>query len=397
MSLRNRIQLAAAIALGMTAPYAAATNGDHMVGLSAIQNGMAGAVVAAPQEATTVLVNPAGMAMLDMKDVRFDLGLGFLNPPRHVNGFESDSNLYMMPTGAVAFRVNDKLTLGMGLGGLSGMGVDFADTMAAGGNQSLVTTKQFFKVAPGFAYRINDNIAVGATVNLNYQSLALSGYSPAGRFDLPQNQVFGWGVTAGLIWKLNNQLQLGAAWSSKQDMSEFEWNTPTTPSSTGGKITLDMDAPQTLTLGVAWKPMPGLLVEGDIKRIWFSDVLGTLSFGRPAGYTGAVPAAMPFGWKDQTVFALAVQKDIGDKMQVRAGINYGKSPIEEGNVNANMGSLAVVEKHLTLGLSRKFSDKVTGSLSYVHAFKNSVTSNVAPFNTIELKQNQFNMQVSYQF
>ena len=391
MSLRNRIQLAAAIALGMTAPYAAATNGDHMVGLSAIQNGMAGAVVAAPQEATTVLVNPAGMAMLDMKDVRFDLGLGFLNPPRHVNGFESDSNLYMMPTGAVAFRVNDKLTLGMGLGGLSGMGVDFADTMAAGGNQSLVTTKQFFKVAPGFAYRINDSIAVGATINLNYQSLALSGYSPAGRFDLPQNQVFGWGVTAGLIWKLNNQLQLGAAWSSKQDMSEFEWNTST------GKITMDMDAPQTFTLGLAWKPAPGLLIEGDIKRIWFSDVLGTVAFGRPAGYTGNVPAAQPFGWSNQTVYALAVQKDIGDKMQVRAGFNYGKSPIGAEDVNANLGSLAVVEKHLTLGISRKFSDKVTGSLSYVHAFKNSVTSNVAPLNTIELKQNQVNMQVSYQF
>lgn len=69
------------------APYAAATNGDHMVGLPAIQNGMAGAVVGAPQEATTVLVNPAGMAELDIQDVRFDLGVGFLNPPRKVNGF----------------------------------------------------------------------------------------------------------------------------------------------------------------------------------------------------------------------------------------------------------------------------------------------------------------------
>ena len=78
--------IAVMAALGIAAPYAAATNGDHMLGLSAIQNGMAGAVVAAPQEATTVLVNPAGMAMLDMKDVRFDLGLGFLNPPRQVNG-----------------------------------------------------------------------------------------------------------------------------------------------------------------------------------------------------------------------------------------------------------------------------------------------------------------------
>lgn len=381
----------AAGALVAIAPHAAATNGDHMIGLSAIQNGMAGAVVAAPQEATTVLINPAGMAELNIKDVRFDLGVGFFNPPRQINGRDSDSNLYMMPTGAVAFRVNDKLTLGMGLGGISGMGVDFPDTMAAPGNQSLVTTKQFFKVSPGFAYRLNDSVSIGATVNLNYQSLALSGFSPAGRFDLPQNQVFGWGVTAGLIWKLNPALQLGAAWSSKQNMSEFEWNT------TAGKIAMDMDAPRTLTLGLAWRPLPGLLVEGDIKRIWYDDVMDTVAFRRPAGYAGAVPAAMPFGWSNQTIYALGIQKDIGDKMQVRAGFNYGRSPIGSEDVNANLGSLAVVEKHLSLGISRKFSDKVTGSLSYVHAFDNRVKSNVAPFNSIELKQNLVNMQISYQF
>lgn len=391
MNASQKIRAAVALALGAAAPFAAATNGDHMLGLSAIQNGMAGAVVAAPQEATTVLVNPAGMAELNIKEVRFDLGIGFLNPPRRVNGFESDSNLYMMPTGAVAFRVNDRLTLGMGLGGLSGMGVDFADTMPLGGNQSLVTTKQFFKVSPGFAYRLNESVAIGATVNLNYQSLALSGFSPGGRFDLPQNQVFGWGVTAGLIWKLNPALQFGAAWSSKQNMNEFEWNT------TDGKITMDMDAPQTLTFGLAWKPVPGLLVEGDIKRIGYADVMDRVAFGRPAGYAGAVPAFMPFGWSNQTIYALGIQKDIGDKMQVRAGFNYGKTPIGPEDVNANLGSLAVVEKHFSLGISRKFSDKVTSSLSYVHAFKNSVTSNVAPFNTIELKQNLLNMQVSYQF
>jgi long-chain fatty acid transport protein len=386
-----KTRIAAALMLGFAAPYAAATNGDHMVGLSAIQNGMAGAVVAAPQEATTILVNPAGMAELAIQDVRFDLGVGFFNPPREINGYQSDSNLYMMPTGAVAFRVNDKLTLGMGLGGISGMGVDFPDTMAAPGNQSLVTTKQFFKVSPGFAYRVDDKLSVGATVNLNYQSLALSGFSPTGRFDLPQNQVFGLGVTAGLIWKINPALQFGAAWSSKQNMSEFEWNT------TAGKITLDMDAPQHFTVGLAWKPMPGLLIEGDIKRINYSDVMGEIAFGRPAGYTGAVPPAMPFGWSNQTIYALGIQKDIGDNMQVRAGLNYGKSPIGPEDVNANMGSLAVVEKHLSLGVSRKFSNKVMGSLSYVHAFENSVKSSIAPFNTITLKQNLVNMQFSYQF
>jgi long-chain fatty acid transport protein len=372
-------------ALATFAPHAAATNGDHMLGLSAIQNGMAGAVVAAPQEATTVLVNPAGLAELDIQDVRFDLGVGFLNPPRKTNGFESDSNLYMMPTGAVAFRVNDKLTLGMGLGGLSGMGVDFADTAGMAGNQFVVTTKQFFKVSPGFAYRVSDNLALGATVNLNYQSLALA--NPM--FSLSQNQVFGWGVTAGAIWKLNKQMQMGVSWSSKQKMDNFEWNTAQ------GKVSMRMDAPQTLALGLAWKPASGLLVEADIKKIWYADVLDAIAVSRPAG--SPVPATFNFGWSNQTVFALGVQKDIGDAMQVRAGFNYGKSPIGQEDVNNNIGSLAVVEKHLTLGVSRKFSKKVAGSLSYVHAFKNSMTSNVGPANTIELKQNLVNMQVSYQF
>lgn len=377
---------AAAIGLAALAPHASATNGDHMLGLSAIQNGMAGAVVAAPQDATTVLVNPAGMAELSMQEVRFDLGLGFLNPPRRVNGMGSDSDLYMMPAGAVAFRVDERLTLGMGLGGLSGMGVDFADTAAAPGNQAVVTTKQFFKVSPGLAYRVSDRLAVGATINLNYQSLALS--NPM--YTLPQNQVFGWGVSAGLIFKLSEAVQLGAAWSSKQKMGDFEWNTA------AGKFTMAMDGPQTLALGVAWKPSPGLLVEADVKRIWFSDVLDSVAIGRPAGYAGPIPPSIRFGWSDQTVLALAVQKDLGERTQVRAGFNYGKSPIKADDVNNNIGSLAVVEKHAAVGLSRRFSDRVTGSVSYVHAFRNSVTSSVAPFNTIELRQNLLNFQISYQ-
>jgi long-chain fatty acid transport protein len=381
----TKLQTVAAVVLGIITPYAAATNGDQMLGLTALQNGMAGAVVAAPQDAATVLVNPAGMAELNIKDVRFDLGVGFLNPPRRVNNFDSNSNVYMMPAGAVNFRVNEHLTLGMGLGGMAGMGVDFADTSAAAGNQFVVTTKQLFKVSPGFAYRVNDRLAVGATVNLNYQSLALS--NPA--YTLPQNQVFGWGVTAGMVWKLTNTVQLGAAWSSKQRMDEFKWNTA------AGQVSMRMDGPQTLAVGLAWRPAKDWLIEGDIKRIRFGNVLDSVAVTRPGG--SPVPATLNFGWSDQTVFAIGIQKDVGDRMQVRAGFNYGKSPIGPEDVNNNLGSLAVVEKHLALGLTRKFSDKVSGSASYVHAFKNSVTSNVGAANTIELKQNLINFQISYQF
>ena len=107
-------------------------------------------------------------------------------------------------------------------------------------------------------------------------------------------------------------------------------------------------------------------------------------------------AGLKFGWEDQTVYAIGVKKDMG-KMAVSLGYNYGKSPIGAEDVNMNLGSTAIVESHLAFGLTRKFSDKVSGSFAYTHAFGNDLTSSVAPYNTIEISQNQYNFNVSYQY
>ncbi len=61
-------------------------------------------------------------------------------------------------------------------------------------------------------------------------------------------------------------------------------------------------------------------------------------------------------------------------MAISVGYNYGKSPIGTEDVNANLGSTAIVEHHLSFGITRKFSDKVSGSFAYTHAFNNKVVS-----------------------
>lgn len=368
---------------------ALATNGDQMLGVTATQWGMAGAVVAAPQDAGTIMTNPAGLAELGMKDVRFDMGFGSLNPPRKVNGADSDSDYYLIPSGAVAFNVNDKLYLGMGMAGLSGMGVDFPDVVPGGTNQAMVTTKQFYKIAPGFGYKVSDKLSVGAALNIDYQSLAMyNGMVGAAGLSLPQNQVYGYGMTAGLIYHVNDKVQIGASWVSKQNMGEFKWNT------NNGEYRMTMDGPQQFALGVAFKPSPGLLVEADVKRIQFSEVLGSVPLIHAAGTPG--PTSLDFGWDDQTVYAIGVQKEIDPKTTLRAGFNYGKSPIGAEDVKSNIGSLAVTEKHLSLGVTRQLSEKVSGSLSYVRAFHNDVTSTDGT-TKIELEQNIVNVQISYKF
>jgi len=374
------IKVAVATALVSMASVAHATNGDQMLGVTATQWGMAGAVVAAPQDSGTVLTNPAGLSLLNIEDMRVDMGFGFLNPPRKANNIESDSNLYLIPSGAIAFKIDDELTIGLGMAGLSGMGVDFADIAPAPGNQNVVTTKQFYKITPGFSYKVDDKLSLGAALNIDYQSLAMDN----SMMHLPQKQVYGFGISLGMIYKIDDKMQFGAAYVSKQSMTAFHWNT------TAGAYSMSMDAPQTLSLGLAYKASKDLLIEADLKYIGFSDVLDKVTLNTPAG-----PNTMNFGWDDQLVFALAMQKKINDKTTFRAGLNYGASPIEAEDVNNNIGSLAITETHLSLGATRKLGKRVEGSVSYVHAFKNDLVSSVGPANSIELEQNIINVQISY--
>lgn len=379
--MNKKLFAAVSAALAGAAASAHATNGDQMLGITATQWGMGGAIVAAPQDAATILYNPAGLAELGVKEVRFDMGVGMLNPPRKANGQDSDSDYYLMPAGAVAFNVDDRLFLGMNMGGVSGSGVDFADVRPLiNGTQAVVTTKQSYKIAPGFAYKLNDQLSIGGALQIGYQSLAIHNNA----YTLPQTQVYGVGVNAGLIYKLNDAVQVGASWTSKTNMDEFQWN------STAGAYSMTLDMPQTFAFGVAFKPMPGLLVEADVKHIGFSDVLDRVPFQTPAG-----ASTMNFGWSDQTVYAIGVQKEVNAKTTVRAGLNYGESPIGAEDVDNNIGSLAITELHLSLGVTRKFNDKVSGSLAYTHAFNNEITSNTGSNTTIELEQNIVNLQLSY--
>ena len=395
---KQLLSAAVSAALLVLAHSAHATNGDQMIAMSAAQAGMGGATVAHAQDALTILVNPAGMADLGIKDVRMDLGFGLLNPPREVNGNESDSDWYMMPTGGAVFNVNDRLFLGMALGGVAGMGVNVADINGAGPNTlPVVTTKQVFRFTPAAAYKVNDALTLGASLNIANQSLAMSlaAVTPGPTFvqvNLPQNQQFGFGATLGATYKINPKLQAGLVWTSKTNISDMEYNT------TGGLTSFDMDMPASVAFGLAFKPMPGLLVEADIKRIFFNDVMGSIPVTNgPTGF----PNPLAFGWDDQTVYAIGVKKEMGP-MAISVGYNYGKSPIGTEDVNYNLGSTAIVEHHLSFGITRKFSDKVSASFAYTHAFNNKLVSSVpAPvtgaINTIEIEQNQYNMNIAYKF
>lgn len=371
-----------------------ATNGDIRIGLNAVEAGMANAIIAKPEDAGTIFSNPAGLSVLEFENIRLDLGFALIKPPRSVNGNQSDSNLFFLPSGAVAFNINKKLTAGLGFAALAGFGVDIDDAFTPpNGNQPIVTARELFKFAPAVAAQLNENLSIGGSFDIYNQSLALNGFNgqARGQFSLPQNRQFGFGATIGTIYKLSNKIQLGASYATKGNISEHEFNVPT------GKVTIDLDYPSIITAGIAYEPQPGLVIEADIKRIGFADVRDRVVVG---GATGTIPAILPFGWSDQTVYAVGVRKKMNDKMTLRAGFNYGKSPIESADVNGNLGGPAIAEKHLTLGLTRHINKNMAMNVAYTKAFENELRSPTAPngsFNTIKLNQQTLNVNLTLSY
>lgn len=356
-----------------------ASNGDQMLGVNAVQWGMGGAVIAAPHGAGTVFSNPAGMASLDIEELRFDIGLGLMNPVRDVNDAKSETNLYLVPSGAVVFESDDDLTFGVGMGGISGAGVNFSDVSPAAGQQAVVTNKQFFKISPAIAYRINDVFDLGFALHINWQSVAL--YNSM--FQLPQNTSFGFGYALGLNYHIDNAWKLGMVYISKQSIQKHEWNTNT------GRFSMKIDGPQQIAVGLAYTKGNGALYELDIRRIAFSNVLGNQILNTPVG-----PQVLPFDWEDQTIIAFGTQHKINDKLTIRGGLNYGKSPIGSEDVVMNIGSLAITDWHVSLGFTRKMSQHLYSSLSFTHAPENRVRSNSSP-TEIGLSQNVVYLQLSY--
>lgn len=360
------------VACAMAAGTASANNGDQMVGYSGLANAMGGAVVATPQDVSTTLSNPAGLAFLHLGDehTRFDMNLGILNPIRTMNNVESDNGAYVMASGGFAFRsekFGDQLTIGVGAYPISGGGVDFpvGSLNLGSGTYSVVASRMSLRIGPGLAYRVNPNLAIGASLHLvsNQMSIKTFNAMTSTSTTYPQDVAYGYSYVLGTVYQINDKLRFGAAYTSRSHTEDLEWNMD------DGKWKLKFDDPQTVALGLSYQATDRLLIEGDVKWIDFSGVRTVNTLQGPTS-----SRTLAYGWDDQTVYAFGVKYRLNNTYTVLAGYNYGKSPINADDVNNNTGVTAIVEKHLSAGLSMRASKHSTLNFSLIHGFKNELTA-----------------------
>ena len=399
----RKVILASAL-LG-TVSLSFATNGDNLIGVSPASRGMGGIGAGMPVGPTdTIFRNPAWMSYYKGFNVSFG-GILFMPEVKaksNITGTEasatSQSKMFVVPEVGIVNQINDKLTFGIGAFGVSGMGVDYRD------NEGLLRTHtnfQFMRIIPALAYKVNDAISVSGAVHLAYGSLDMGATVGGTNRGGGQSQTYGIGAQLGIAYNMGDFVYAGLTYQSPVNMTYkrvFDSN------GDGQFEDLKLTQPLELALGVGVKPMDNLKMGMDIRWI---------NWKRAKGYKH-------FQWKDQWVIALGGEFKPMQKLALRAGYNFGKSPIRGGAknpMNANnipnfaapfsdfqiavfnlIGFPAITEHHITLGLGYEFTKNFGIDLAYKHAFNKKVRATAGPMSVeAQNAQNAISVGLNWKF
>lgn len=377
---------------------ASAQMGHVLNGVGPVNQGMAGVATAAPIDAAGALNwNPGSITALGHSEFAF--GFELLIPDASIDssmpaGFggasgstASDAGSSTIPSFAFVHSLEDSnWTVGLGAYGLSGFGVDYpvSDSNpilappAQGGFGSVYSQFQMLQMAPTFAYRFNPNWSAGFSPTINQAQLAITpacfespnadGAYPDGR---SAAKAWGFGGQVGVYFEGDSGWNAGASYKSTQWFEPFEFNS-TAADGSYRRLQLDMDFPSISSLGLSYTGFERWVIAADVRYI---DYASTNGF-KESGFNSADFSVNGFGWDSILVGALGVQYDLATRWKVRGGYSFNENPIANSQSTFNLPAPAVIQHHVSIGLSYCFGDSSCIDLAYRHGFENSVEGEI---------------------
>ncbi len=428
--------ISAALALGF-AGGAFATDGYQLDGIGQYAMGMAGAVVAAPDDPlSAALSNPAGMAFLAPQAA---FSAEIFNPVRKANfgagEIGSHSNIYGVPAiGWVAPAFAKNWVFGGGVYGTSGMGVNYLQNMPSslgypnGSYSQDFSSVNFMQMSPTVAWKVNHRLAVGATLNIGAEQVSFqegvsmpgfptgipAGYGPqtATAFEglnlSTPNWSYGVGATLGVLYKVNSMVTLGASYKTPMIFTPVTWQAGTQaigPGGTQGQYSAHLNYPQQVALGLAIRPIKPWLISVEGQWINWHNTMNTFNIYGP--WNGTSQFDLPMHWSNEFVANIGTQYTVNNWLQVRAGYTHGSDPIGNSQIANDLILPAIMTNAITAGATQKIGMGWSLTEAYMHSFAVTDTgqpgtaflapgdSAVSPSTT--MSENSYGLQIGYKF
>lgn len=451
--MRFALKHAALVAACMAAFPAHATNGYFLPGFGFRSQGMGGVGIAYGRDSLSTAANPANAVNTGM---RGDLGFGVFNPERYgsdnvqpnnpltVTDFfdfssESDAKYFIVPEMGFSMPLTESVHIAMAVVGNGGMNTTYRTNLFSfnyfppflPGNPPPDTTigvdMMQLLVPLSLAYRVNENHSIGASLVLaetRFRAYGLQAFIPfnisadnAHLTDQGFDYSYGAGLKLGWLGEfMDDKLTVGLTYASRTYMTKLDKYRGLFAEQGG------FDVPESYGIGIAIKPVKNLVIAADVLRINYSDIASIGNPGPGADPDGAAGAlsgvqaldagvacpnnpyclgndkGMGFGWTDQTVYKLGVQYGVNNRLQVRAGYNYGRTPIPNNQVTFNLLAPATVERHYSMGFTYKASDELEVTGTYMYAASHSQTAcgqNIVDCATFNMHQNVFGLSLGW--
>lgn len=427
-----------------------ATNGYFPHGIGVKNKAMAGAGMALPEDAISIVNNPAVAVLLDD---RTDVGLAVFQPRRNFTTFyegskgennsftfdvvhtDSDKDVYLVPEVARTRQLKNDSAFAWAFYMRTGIGASIPSGGTTfdpdgngivslpgtfGDNDAAMDISQAY-VDITWAKKVGKSSAFGVSAVLAAQSVKLKGtgglakyteiFATSGGSEMPEHLSgngrdvnYGVGLKIGFHHEFGQHFSFGAMYqsqiniSSSGDYSDFFAD--------GGNI----DIPSWLRLGLTWKPIDGLSFSLDTQQIFYSsiDALSnsfTNVYDCPSAGFGGTDLSRcmggkkgpGFGWKDVPIHNIGGSWTITDRWTVLAGFSFADqpTPIYENVLNSLM--INMTEAHYTAGVVRKLSNGHELGFSLMYTEEESLLhpNQLDPNQDILLTTDQFDFQVSY--
>jgi long-chain fatty acid transport protein len=238
----------------------------------------------------------------------------------------------VVPNLAAAFRLNDKLAVGLSVAAPYNFTTDY-NTRSWTRYDALKSNLTTIDVNGVVAYRVNDMLDLGVGVSAQYTDAELSSALPNLSPLLPDgssslkgdgNWDYGWNV--GAQFHASPALTIGASYRSeikhKLDghvvVSGLLGPLAAANVDTDGKATIT--TPWMAHLGARWQVNDKTTLNASVSRIGWSEFDKIV-----VTYTGG-GSVSPQNYKDTTTVAAGVDYDVNPKLTLRAGVQYDPTP-----------------------------------------------------------------------
>lgn len=454
MALTRQLRRVVAVLIGVSLCHPVfATYGYFPHGTGAKNKAMAGAGMAAPEDAISIVNNPAVAAFLDN---RMDVGLSLFIPRRNYATFyggnhgrhgtfsfgmqdiDSDNDLFFTPEIARTRQLANDAAFAWAFYMRSGIGTSYRGGTATfdpdgdgplgvmtlpgtygDGTAGLELSQGFIDIT--WAKRWGEKTSFGVSAVLAAQSLKVTGLGGLTKYTETfavndgaqqadklsgngRDVNYGLGLKVGLHRLLGQHFSFGVMYQSEINIGS---SGDYADLLTGGG---NLDIPAWFRMGLTWRPVSEFSFSIDVQHIWYSkiDALNNSFFKIhecPTSGAGGTDLnrclggrdGPGFGWGDVPVYSFGARWALNDKWTLRGGFGFGKQPTPASETTFNILMINVTETHYTAGVSRKLSNGHELSISFMYSEEESLKAlnQLDPSQVIGLRSDQFDFQISY--